>query len=143
MSLVVAVRLRSKTHFLSLLGAPSDAAGGAFGLRSLVFRTCLYPAATFLTFVGTNVATGYFFLHGWTPSVLFYWAWWGYSARGILHLLAFVVEPTVCCFLAQLFDGFGGRVRPDPPCALPCDDSADGMSCFVKRRLVMDLWRFT
>lgn len=73
------------------------------GLKTVVSRTCMYPAACFLSYFGYNVLMVHLFLFKGAPRVLFAWAFLGCDSRGILHLVAFFADPLVAKALPDIF----------------------------------------
>lgn len=72
------------------------------GLRNMIRMTCLYPVTCFVSYLGANYATIYFFVHKRTSPALLVWSMWGYGSRGLLHLFAFLADPNVTHALGRV-----------------------------------------
>ncbi|KAJ9051818.1 hypothetical protein DSO57_1001065 [Entomophthora muscae] len=113
-SLMVVYKVKKEFYGLSSesLTVPTDPrekSSSLLDLRSLIFRTCLYPFSCFLAYIGANVIVTYFFLFGTRPLVILYWGRAGYSSRGILHLFSFMADPLV---FKSLPNAIRARHRP-------------------------------
>ncbi|KAJ9054849.1 hypothetical protein DSO57_1010037 [Entomophthora muscae] len=64
-------------------------------LSSLICRTCLYPISYFLAYLGSNFGNLYYFISKASPTPILYWGRFGYSSRGILHLISFFADPLI------------------------------------------------
>lgn len=73
-------------------------------LKRLINRTCLYPVACFLAYVGSNTSMTYYFILKENSSFLVAWQKMGYSSRGMLHLFAFLADPIILETLKGLFE---------------------------------------
>lgn len=74
-----------------------------FDLKTLIFRTCLYPTACFLSCIGFIVSKVCFHVGGINPSSIFAWGLLGFSTMGVLNLLAFLADPMVLKSIPILF----------------------------------------
>ncbi|KAJ9063522.1 hypothetical protein DSO57_1000101 [Entomophthora muscae] len=104
-SYTVVARMRKEEPILPKTSLPNDPwekTHSVFDLRSVICRTCLYPAAAFISCIGANVGFIYFYFFGKMPVFLLAWAVWGLSLMGCLNLAAFLADPMVQRHLPSL-----------------------------------------
>ncbi|KAJ9051821.1 hypothetical protein DSO57_1001068 [Entomophthora muscae] len=94
-SIMVIYKVRKENYGRFIERSDPQKALSLLSLKSLICRTCLYPAACFLTYFGSNFVITYFFLFGSRPSPLLYWGRLGGFSRGLLHFFAFLADPMV------------------------------------------------
>lgn len=98
-SLVVVFKIKTTYPSLNQMTTnsndPWEKQYSLFSLRSLICRTCLYPAACFLSYLSFNGATIYFFFYKKSHYLMLLGSMFGTGSRGTLHLIAFLSDPII------------------------------------------------
>lgn len=107
-SALVVYRVKRSAHqpdsrSLKSVARPNKEHHAVVSFKSMICRTCLYPASCFLAYVGANISMTYYFFQKTNAPSLLFWQKAGYGSRGTLHLFAFLADPLVLTNIKGLF----------------------------------------
>ncbi|KAJ9083501.1 hypothetical protein DSO57_1034071 [Entomophthora muscae] len=103
-SIAVICKMRNKLSSKALCDSLKvSESSSVVSLRSLIKRTCLYPVTYFVCYSANNIMLVYYCISKSTPMWLQTMAVWGFSSRGMLHLIAFLGDPIVFSHIPYIF----------------------------------------